>query len=78
MNDATTGFIIVLVLALCEGVKQAGILDSRFIPLLSAVLGIILTVLFAGPSFISTIAGVILGLSVTGGYRLVKTSILNQ
>ncbi len=78
MDNAQVGLIVILVVALCEGIKQAGFLDSRFIPLLSVILSIAGAYFFGGVSFLSTAAGVILGAAVTGGYRVVKTSILNQ
>ena len=75
MNN--TQLIVILVVALCEAVKQAG-LDSRWIPLLSVVLAISGAYLFDGVNFLTTVAGVIVGLATTGGYRLVKTTILNK
>lgn len=69
--------IVTIIVAICEAVKMAGI-PSRFIPLLSVGLGLSGAFFFDGLSFLSTAAGVIIGLTATGGYRLVKTSILNK
>lgn len=77
MNNTQVGLIVVLVVAVCEAVKQAG-LPSRFVPLLSVVLALVGTYFFGGVSFLSTAAGVLLGTSATGAYRLVKTSLLNK
>lgn len=78
MENVQVGLIVVLVIAICESVKYAGLLSSRFIPLLSVVLAIAGAFWFGGVSFLSTAAGVILGLATTGGYRVVKTSLLNK
>jgi hypothetical protein len=77
MEYTTAGLIVVLVIAICEAIKYAG-LKSRWIPLIAVGLGILGTVIFDGVSFLSTAAGVILGLATTGGYRLVKTSLFNK
>ncbi len=71
------GAIVTVIVGLCEAIKFA-IGDSRWIPLLAVVLGLVLSFLLNGVGFLSTAAGVILGLSSTGGYALVKTSILNK
>jgi hypothetical protein len=78
MNDLTqVGLIVVLVAGICQAIKFAG-LQSRFVPLLSVVLGIAGAFVFDGVNFLSTGAGVILGLSTSGLYDVVKTSILNK
>lgn len=73
----TVGALVVVIIAICEAVKIAGT-PSRFIPLISVVLGIAGAWVFDNVNFLSTLAGVVLGLATTGGYRLVKTSILNK
>lgn len=72
-----TSLIVTIIVASCEAIKIAGC-PSRFIPLISVILSIGLVYVFGEMSFLSTLAGVIIGLSTTGGYRLVKTSILNK
>ncbi len=71
------GAIVAIIAALCEALKYA-IGDSRWIPLISVVLGIIGAFFLGGVNFVSTAAGVVLGLSTTGLYGVVKTSILNK
>lgn len=71
------GALVTIIVGLCEALKYA-IGDSRWIPLFSVILGLIGAYFIGGVSFLSTGAGVILGLSTTGGYALVKTSILNK
>lgn len=77
MELTQTSLIVLLVIGICEAIKIAG-LNSRFIPLLSVVLGLAGVYFFDGINFLSTAAGVIMGLATTGGYRLVKTSLLNK
>ena len=77
MDNIQVGLIVVLVVGICEAVKYAG-LKSRWIPLLSVVLGLAGVYYFDGVNFLASAAGVILGLSATGGYALVKKSILNK
>ncbi len=77
MDYTPIGMIVILVIAICEAVKIAG-LDSRWIPLLSVVLSVGAAVWLDGANVGATAAGVIVGLSTTGGYRLVKTTILNK
>ena len=69
--------LVIIIVALCEGMKVAG-LSVRWIPLLSVLLGIFGSFLVDGVSFLSVASGVILGVATTGGYRVIKTSILNK
>lgn len=66
-----TGLVLVIV-ALCEAIKRARIIQSKYIPLLAIFLGIAGSVYLSGFNWITTSAGLILGLSTTGGYHLVK------
>ncbi len=78
MNDALQiSMIVTIIVAICEAIKQAG-MPSRFIPLFSVALGLGCAFLSSGFSFLSIASGVILGTSITGGYSVVKTSILNK
>ncbi len=71
------GALVTVIIGLCEALKYA-IGDSRWIPLLAVLLGIAGSFFFDGVNFLSTSAGVIIGLSTTGGYQVIKTSILNK
>jgi hypothetical protein len=77
MEYTTASLIVILVIAICEGIKYAG-LQSRWIPLIATALGLVGAYIFDGISFLSTAAGVVLGLAATGGYRLVKTTVFNK
>ena len=69
--------LVTVIVGLCEAIKYA-IGNSRWIPLSAVVMGIIGAYFIDGVGFLSTAAGVILGLSTTGGYAVVKKSILNK
>lgn len=77
MEYTVIGSLVVVIIALCESLKRAG-LKARFVPLLSVVLGIGGAFWFDGVNMLATLTGVILGLATTGGYRVVKTSVLNK
>lgn len=69
--------IVVIIMGICEALKKAGV-PTRWIPMISVVLGIISAFFVGGVSFLSVASGVILGTGTTGLYRVVKTSILNK
>jgi hypothetical protein len=78
ISDIEIGYIVVVVVGICEAVKYAG-LKSRYIPLLAVVLGLVATYFFSSEvNWLSSFAGVMIGLATTGGYRVVKTSLLNK
>lgn len=70
--------LITVIVVVCEAIKRAG-LKSRFIPAVAVVLGLVGSYfLSGGVDFITTTSGVLIGLSTTGGYRLIKTTILDK
>jgi hypothetical protein len=77
MEYTQVGLIVILVIAICEAVKYAG-LGKRWIPLLSVVLAIGGAFIFDGVNLLATSAGVIIGLGSSGLYDVVKRSILNK
>ena len=77
MNYTQIGIIVVLVAAICEGAKYAG-LHKRWIPLLSVVLGIAGAFIVDGVNFLSTAASVVVGLSTSGLYDVVKRTAFNK
>ena len=77
MNYTQIGLIVIIVVAVCEALKYAGV-HSRWIPLFSIVLGIAGAFLFDGINFLSTAAGVVIGLSTSGAYDVVKRTALNK
>ena len=62
-----TGLIVIVILALCQGIKIAGV-KSRYIPLVAILLGIIGSVFYGGISSLTLLAGVLTGLSSSGLY----------
>jgi hypothetical protein len=77
MEYTQVGLIVVLVAAICEAAKYAK-LPSRWVPLLSIVLGLIGAFYFDGFNFLATAAGVVVGLSTSGLYDVVKKTVLNK
>jgi hypothetical protein len=77
MNYTQIGLIVIIVVGICEGLKYAGV-HSRWIPLFSIVLGVAGAFLFDGINFLSTAAGVVIGLSTSGAYDVVKRTALNK
>jgi hypothetical protein len=71
MSNLQLGSLVVVIVGLCEALKQAG-LKGKYVPVLAVVLGLIGSVYFSGTDFLSTAAGVVVGLATTGGYTLVK------
>jgi len=72
------GAIVVLIIALCQAVKMAG-LPSRWIPLLAVFLGIAGAFAFGGGSNLLIIgSGVIVGLTSAGMFDIVKQTVLGK
>ena len=67
--------LVGVIVVVCEAVKRAG-LNSRYIPLLSLLLGIGGSLYFNGSDFLAVLNGVLVGLATTLGYREVKDSIV--
>ena len=77
MTHLETGAVVVLVIAICEAVKRAG-LNTRYVPILSIVLGIAGSLLFGGVSWAVTLVGVVAGLTSSGLYSGFKKTVLNK
>ena len=77
MNYTQIGLIVVIVGAICEGLKYIGV-HSRWMPLISIILGLGGAFIFDGVNFLSTGAGVMIGLSTSGIYDVVKRTALNK
>lgn len=72
-----SGSIVVLIIAICQGIKRAGI-SSRYIPIIAIVLGIIGAVYFDGVNWLATASGIILSLIAQGLYSGFKRTVLNK
>lgn len=77
MNYTQIGLIVVIVGAICEALKYVGV-HSRWMPLIAIVLGLAGAFVFDGINFLSTGAGVVIGLSTSGIYDVVKRTVLNK
>lgn len=71
-----SGLVLVIV-AVCQGVKYAGV-SSRYIPILAIVLGIAGAVYLAGADWLEVASGVIAGLTSSGLYSGLKKTIINS
>jgi hypothetical protein len=76
MDVVQVGELVGGILVVCEAVKRAG-LRAKYIPLLSAVLGVAGAVYFGGPDLLAAGAGVLVGLGTTLGYREVKSALVD-
>jgi hypothetical protein len=78
MTGLEIGYILVLVLALTQAVKKAGV-SSRYLPLIALVLGVVGSYFFSGEATVlATAAGVITGLASAGLYDLGKKTVLGK
>ena len=76
--NVIVGAIVVLIIAICQAIKIAG-LPSRWIPLLAVALGIAGAFFFGNGSGLLTIgSGVIVGLTSAGFFDLVKQTVLGK
>jgi hypothetical protein len=62
------------IVVICEAVKKAG-LQSKFVPLLSILLGVVGAFAFGGADLLSALSGILIGLGTTLGYRVTKEAI---
>ncbi len=64
-----------IIIALAEALKRAFKIERRFIPILSIVLGVLLFGIFTSIETQSLLEGLISGLTASGLYSGVKTTI---
>jgi len=76
-NLTQVGLLVLVIMALCQAAKVAG-LQGRWVPLLGVALGIGGSLYFDGVNFLATAGGVMLGLSSSGLYQLVKKTVLDK
>jgi hypothetical protein len=77
MLQTTIGLLIVIVIAICEGLKFAKF-PTRYIPLAAIALAIIGAIAVGGLSWLQVSAGVVLGLASSGLYSGFRSTILNK
>ena len=76
MTVTTTAGLILIIVTLCQALKQTT-LPTRYIPVISILLGIAGGVYLGGTSWIDVSAGIISGLSASGLYSGYKKTIIN-
>jgi len=69
--------LVLIIVALCEAAKYAGV-NTRWIPIISILLGLIGSVVLGGTSWIEMSAGIISGLSASGLFSAYKKTIINK
>lgn len=70
--------LVVIIIGICEAIKYAG-MNTRWIPLIAVLLGIVGTLIIGTTGWLTILAGVMSGLAASGLYAGVfKTTILNQ
>jgi len=72
----TTGLVLIIV-ALCQAIKYAGV-QSRWIPVISILLGLIGSIVLGGASWLEMATGIISGLTASGLYSGYKKTIINK
>lgn len=77
MEDSLLGALVVVIIAVCEVAKRAG-LSTRYVPALAVVLGLLGSFYFSGVSWVTTGAGVIVSLISAGLYSGVKKTVFDK
>lgn len=78
MSDTQFGSLLVVIIAVCQAAKYAG-LNSRWIPLLSLVLGLSGAVYVGGAvNWLSILAGLVTSFTASGMFSAFKKTVLNK
>lgn len=72
MNDTTNILIVPLIIGLLEVIKKAEVVNTKYIPLISILIGGILGVTVNGLNTNGVLLGITYGLSAVGLYTSVK------
>lgn len=72
MNDTTNILMVPLIIGLLEVIKRAEVVNTKYIPLISVLIGGILGVTANGINTNGVLLGITYGLSATGLYTSVK------
>lgn len=78
MDQAVIGVIVLAIVAICQVLKTLTFISARYIPLIAIALGVGAAFGLGGVDWITTAAGIILGLSSSGLYSGVKTVVFNR
>jgi hypothetical protein len=74
---AQIGVLVVVIIALCEAVKYAG-LNTRWVPLLAIVLGLAGSLYIGGVNWLTLLAGLMSAFTASGIFSGFKRTVLNQ
>lgn len=77
MNDVQIGLLVVVIIGLCEAIKYAG-LNTRWIPLIAIILGLVGSILLGGLNWLAVFAGLITAFTASGIFSAFKATILNK
>ena len=77
MNEIQIGVLVVIIIAICQGAKYAG-LNTRWIPLGAIVLGLAGSLYIGGINWLSVWAGLITAFTASGLFSGFKKTILNK
>lgn len=72
MNDTTNILMVPLIIGLLEVIKRAEVVNTKYIPLISVLIGGILGVSVNGVNVNGILLGITYGLSAVGLYTSVK------
>ena len=65
----TVGLLVAVVIALVEGIKQAGIVPAKLLPIIALVLGIAAGIVYSGLDIkMGILVGIFIGVSAIGTY----------
>lgn len=83
MNFLTLGGLAVITTGLTEVAKKSGLLPKRLIPVKALILGVVVALVgkWAGMEMnygLTVLTGLVLGLSATGIYEGLKTTVLGK
>ena len=70
--------MVIIIIAICQALKEAGV-STRFIPIISIILGILGATFYGGVhGWLEIAAGVATGLTASGLFSAFKKTILNK
>jgi hypothetical protein len=78
MDQTVVGGLVVLIIALCQFLKNLTFVNSRYIPLIAILLGVLGSFAVGGVAWTQVAGGVLMGLSSVGLYSGFKATVLNQ
>ena len=78
MNEVQIGALVIVIISLCQAIKYANVINTRYIPLMAIVLGIAGSLYLGGASWLSVLAGVVTAFTASGIFSAFKKTVLNK